>query len=366
MSARAVRRLATVVTVAAAIAAVPAAARAADHPVSFPTGAAAAPYTPAAIEAGPGDTVTFSGAFASHPLVWNTGDFPTQSSGATGQFTFAKAGIYAFHCQIHPSMTGSVHVAGNAFATPDFSWAPTAPQAGQPVTFSASGFADPDGTIARYEWDLDGNGTFESAGAQTSHTYPAAAAVTVALRYVDDGHETSPATAHVVTVGSGPAAGGGGGGGGTGLPPGPGGAGAGTGTGTGTTPGAPGRPGGGATPTPGGGPAGSAPTDGGTARPGLRVTVRSVAFRRGLATVALSVTEPATARLTLRRGTTVLARGTGSVRPGAARVQIKLTAAGARQLRRSHTLRATLTTIVRDRAGATATVKRTLTVRLRA
>ncbi|HEV7751075.1 MAG TPA: PKD domain-containing protein [Baekduia sp.] len=361
MSALAVRRIATAVAVSAAILAVPGVARAADHPVSFPTGAAAAPYSPDAVEASPGDTVTFSGAFALHPLVWNTGDFATQSSGTTAQFTFAKGGLYAFHCQIHASMTGSVHVAGNAFATPDFGWAPVTPQAGQAVAFSAAGFADPDGTVVRYEWDLDGNGSFESTGAQTSHTYPAAGAVTVALRYVDDGHETSPATAHVVSVASGPA-GGGGGGGGTGLPPGPGGAGA--GTGTGTTPAAPGRPGAGSTTMPSG-PAGSAPTGSGTARPGLRVTARSVAFRRGLATVALSVTEPATARLTLRRSTTVLARGTGSVRPGAARVPLKLTAAGARQLRRAHTLRATLTTVVRDRAGATATVKRTLTVRLR-
>ncbi|MDX6731426.1 MAG: hypothetical protein QOC54_1374 [Baekduia sp.] len=366
MSALAVRTIATVVTVAAAIVAVPGAARAADHPVSFPTGFAAGPYSPDAVEAGAGDTVTFGGAFASHPLVWTTGDFPTQSSGTTGQFAFARPGLYRFHCQIHPTMTGSVHVAGNAFATPDFGWAPAAPQAGQAVTFSATGFADPDGTIARYEWDLDGDGSFESVGAQTSHTYPAATSVTVALRYVDDGHETSPATAHVVTIAPGPAGGGGGGGGGgTGLPPAPGGAGGGAGAGTGTTPIAPGRPTGGS-PTAPGAPVGAVPSGTGTGLPGLRVAARSVAFRRGRATVVLSVTEPAAARLTLRRGTTVLARGAGSVRPGAARVSLKLTAAGARQLRRSHTLRATLTAVVRDRGGATATVRRTLTVRLRA
>ena len=30
------------------------------------------------------------------------------------------------------------------------------------MTFDASASADPDGTIAKYEWDLDGNGTYET------------------------------------------------------------------------------------------------------------------------------------------------------------------------------------------------------------
>ena len=38
----------------------------------------------------------------------------------------------------------------------------TRPQTGQQVSFNGSASSDPDGTIAKYEWDLDGNGTYET------------------------------------------------------------------------------------------------------------------------------------------------------------------------------------------------------------
>ena len=42
-----------------------------------------------------------------------------------------------------------------------FTISPNPAKPGQTVTFNASASTDPDGTIANYEWDLDGNGTFE-------------------------------------------------------------------------------------------------------------------------------------------------------------------------------------------------------------
>ncbi|MCW2993938.1 MAG: hypothetical protein JWQ18_1433, partial [Conexibacter sp.] len=141
-------------------------ARAADHPVGFPVGASPSQYAPASVEAAVGDTVTFSGAFASHPLVWSDGDFATQPSGTTKAYAFTRPGTFTFHCQLHPgSMFGTVHVPGDAFATPTFSWAPAAPVTRQAVTFTPGPFADPDGSVARYEWDLDGDGFFETSGA---------------------------------------------------------------------------------------------------------------------------------------------------------------------------------------------------------
>ena len=56
------------------------------------------------------------------------------------------------------------------------------------MTFDATASADPDGAVAGYAWDLDGDGTFETAtGARptASGVYPADAQVEVGLRVVD-------------------------------------------------------------------------------------------------------------------------------------------------------------------------------------
>jgi plastocyanin len=345
----------------------PGAAWGADHPVSFPTGAAAGPYSPSQVEAGVGDTVTFSGAFGSHPLVWTNGDFGTQGSGSTGQFTFTKPGTFAFHCQIHPSMTGSVHVAGNQFATPDFTWAPASPRAGQAVTFTPTGFTDPNGSVVRYEWDLDGDGSFESFGGSPSHTYPGGGTVTVRLRYVDDGHETSPATAKAVTVAGPPT--GGGGGGGSPAPGQPGGGGSqnppSAGGGGGANP--PSSAGGDSQPSAGGG-QGAHGDD--AIEPGIRVMTGALAFHRGKVTITLRLATAGTARLTIKRGRTTWATGAASgLRAGTRKVTVTLTKAGAAALRRARgSVKATLTATLKPRAGgdAPSTTRRTVRCTARA
>ncbi|MFN8204770.1 MAG: PKD domain-containing protein [Solirubrobacteraceae bacterium] len=69
------------------------------------------------------------------------------------------------------------------------------------MTFDASTSSDPDGKIVKYEWDLDGDGTYESTGTDptTTHTYTAAGDVTAGVRVTDDGGATSTAivTLHV-------------------------------------------------------------------------------------------------------------------------------------------------------------------------
>jgi hypothetical protein len=65
---------------------------------------------------------------------------------------------------------------------------PLLPVAGSPVALDASSSHD-DGSIARYEWDLDGDGTFETdtqatPGAQTTFGQPGPA--TVRLRVTDN------------------------------------------------------------------------------------------------------------------------------------------------------------------------------------
>ena len=60
--------------------------------------------------------------------------------------------------------------------------------------------SDPDGTIAKYEWDLDGNGSYETNTGttnKTSRTYTSAATTNVGLRVTDNSGATSTATVPV-------------------------------------------------------------------------------------------------------------------------------------------------------------------------
>jgi plastocyanin len=338
------------------------AARAADHPVSFPTGVAGAPYTPSSVTAGVGDTVTFSGAFASHPLVWDDGDYATRSTGTSGAYTLTRPGTFRFHCQIHyATMTGTVTVPGNQTATPSFTFVVD----DRTVAFTASG-TDPDGTIARFEWDLDGDGSYETTGATPSKTYTSSGTYNVHLRYVDDAHETSPVATRAVAIAAGgtttpppPPTGGGTGGGGAG-----GGSGGGGG---GTTPGSPSPSSGGSggSPTdPSTSPAGGGQGTDDTGSPGLRVLSTALAFRHGRATLRLRLAETATsARVRLSRSGTTLATGSASrLRAGTRTVTLKLSRAGVRALRSGKKLRATLAVTLRA-GGAAETTRAAVTLR---
>ncbi len=67
-----------------------------------------------------------------------------------------------------------------AYALPDKGWAPLT------VYFSAFGSHDPDSEIVRYEWDLDGNGSFETdattAGGYASYVYTKPRQYTITVR----------------------------------------------------------------------------------------------------------------------------------------------------------------------------------------
>jgi YD repeat-containing protein len=89
--------------------------------------------------------------------------------------------------------------------------------AGTPVTLDASGSSDPDGTIVRYQWDLDANGSYETdtgATPQVSRTYPNPATIPVKLRVTDNDGGTAVVVLSLVVKA--PASGGTGGSGGVG------------------------------------------------------------------------------------------------------------------------------------------------------
>jgi uncharacterized delta-60 repeat protein len=70
---------------------------------------------------------------------------------------------------------------------------------GQTVGFDGSASTDPDGPIAKYEWDIDGDGTFERSGVKVLGSYPGPTVAGVLLRVTDaDGlTHTSGATVRV-------------------------------------------------------------------------------------------------------------------------------------------------------------------------
>jgi YD repeat-containing protein len=121
--------------------------------------------------------------------------------------------------------TATVDVtANNGLPLASLGVAPNPAVTGQLVTLDASGSSDPDGSIVKYDWDLDGNGSFETPGGASptvSHAYPNPGGYDVGVRVTDNNSGTGVARVHLVVslpTGGGSSGGGGGtGSGGTGA-----------------------------------------------------------------------------------------------------------------------------------------------------
>jgi hypothetical protein len=102
------------------------------------------------------------------------------------------------------SMTATVVVSVVADRPPvaSFSFAPAAPQAGEPVMFTSNS-TDPDGTVTGLTWDLDGDGFFDdAAGATVVQSFRTNGSFVVALRATDNRGASSVAFQTVVIRGS--------------------------------------------------------------------------------------------------------------------------------------------------------------------
>ena len=69
------------------------------------------------------------------------------------------------------------------------------------VQFDASGSTDPEGEALTYEWDFDGDGTFDATGVTTSYTYTTIANYTARLR-VSDPQGKFSLTSQTISVGN--------------------------------------------------------------------------------------------------------------------------------------------------------------------
>lgn len=68
-----------------------------------------------------------------------------------------------------------------------------------PTTLDASGSTDTDGTIATYEWDFDGDGTWDQSGAEATlnHTFASTGNRDVSVRVTDDRGEADTAMVNI-------------------------------------------------------------------------------------------------------------------------------------------------------------------------
>ncbi len=213
-------------------------------------------------------------------------------------------------------MVGQITVVADQHpATVSFAVSP-APRAGQPVTFTYTGSADPDGALTSWQWDLDGDGSFETttpAGA-VANTYASPGTFNVRMRAVDDSGGPSAVATQALTVAAA----------------------------------ASGGPAGSS-----GGASGSRDTTAPTARlvrlSGLRLTFRA--------------SERASATATLRAHGRTIAQGAAKAKSAAISLRFRLTGAGRSILRPGRALKAGLTLTLRDASGNRRALRKSVTVR---
>jgi PKD repeat protein len=124
-------------------------------------------------------------------------------SKATVTHTYSAEGEYSVGLRVtdNGGATGTavqtLTIINNLPPTASFTATPSVQKKGEPISFSGAGSSDPDGTIAKYEWDFDGNGTYETNGGSNpviSHSYTTPGTYTVGLRVTDNGGKTATTT----------------------------------------------------------------------------------------------------------------------------------------------------------------------------
>jgi PKD repeat protein len=168
-------------------------------------------------------SATDDGPLGDSSYTWSFGDGGT-ATGATVKHTFTTNGAREVAMTVtdadgNPATVKKTVTVASQAPTAAFSASATSITAGGSVGFDGSASKDPDGTIAKYEWDFDGDGTFDAQGAAVSHAYGSAGSFQARLRVTDDDGRTASAT-KTIAVAAAPGGGGGGtGGGGGGTTP---------------------------------------------------------------------------------------------------------------------------------------------------
>jgi hypothetical protein len=198
------------------------AAEIAEHQASFGTNRrpiASFTATPSPVLTGV--PVSFNGSGSSDPdgsivkYEWDldgNGTYETiTGSTPTASRSFASNGEFTVGLRVTDNLTGTdttirtVKV-GPQLPTASFTANPNPAVVGGSVHYDASGSSDPDGSIVKYEWDLDGNGTYETstgATAAADRLYGVPGTFDIGLRVTDNGGSTATKTLPVTVNGGG-------------------------------------------------------------------------------------------------------------------------------------------------------------------
>jgi PKD repeat protein len=160
-----------------------------------------------------GNAISFSGSTSSDPdgsiatYQWNFGDGAT-ATGMVPTHTYAAANNYTVTLTVtdNGGLTGTATTNATVTTGDGGNQAPVAVAngpymgvAGTPVSFSANGSHDNDGSIASYSWDFADGGT--ATGALPTHAYAAAGSYTITLTVTDNQGAMGSATAMVTVTG---------------------------------------------------------------------------------------------------------------------------------------------------------------------
>ena len=176
-------------------------------------------FSPASPEIG--ETVGFDASASGDDLALSGGSFgwdfdnngSIDDTGEETDHSFATSGIKTVRLQVTDSgglttsTTRSVTVSAlNSPPIPTFVFAPARPNIGQTATFDGGGTTDDEAIPdSGFDWDFDGNGSFEAEGREVGHAFSSAGARTVTLR-VTDADGAPATTSRSVTVNAPPSA----------------------------------------------------------------------------------------------------------------------------------------------------------------
>jgi PKD repeat protein len=165
-----------------------------------------------------GDAVTFDGSGSSdedgsiQDYKWDLdgdGSYETDTgNSAQASRSYARPGTYTVGLRVtdedgaSDDSTAQVQVA-NRSPRAVIALSPASPTTFEPVSFEAAGSGDPDGTVERYQWDLDGNGNFETDTGGADHVtraYSQAGTLPVAVRVTDDSGAAEQASLNLTVL----------------------------------------------------------------------------------------------------------------------------------------------------------------------